>query len=76
MDEDQRRARMRAMRHVVREANVYRWAATLLSDLSDIRLDMTDDDAGFERYLSDPAAVKTASLRPSIRRYDGVRQSA
>ena len=31
--------RMRRMRDNVRERNVYRWAANLLSDLTDIRID-------------------------------------
>ncbi len=34
--------RMRRMRHNVREHNVYRWAANLLSDLTEIRVDTSD----------------------------------
>jgi trehalose 6-phosphate synthase len=34
MPPDERRARMRRMRHVVREHNIYRWAGLLLSELA------------------------------------------
>ena len=34
--------RMRRLRHNVREHNVYRWAANLLSDLTEIRVDTAD----------------------------------
>ena len=33
---------MQRMRHIVREHNVYRWAANLLSDLTEIRVDSAD----------------------------------
>ena len=36
---EERHARMRRMRKVVREHNVYRWAAELISELSEIRLE-------------------------------------
>jgi len=39
MQPEERRARMTRMRHTVKEHNVYRWAADLISDLSEIRLD-------------------------------------
>jgi trehalose-6-phosphate synthase len=39
MPSEERRARMQRMRRVVREHNVYRWAAELISELSEIRLD-------------------------------------
>jgi trehalose 6-phosphate synthase len=39
MPSEERRARMQGMRSVVRERNVYRWAAELISELSEIRLD-------------------------------------
>ena len=34
--------RMQRMRHIVREHNVYRWAAHLLSDLTEIRIEMAE----------------------------------
>jgi trehalose 6-phosphate synthase len=39
MPSDEQTARMQHMRSSVREHNVYRWAASLLSDLTDIRID-------------------------------------
>jgi len=39
MPAEERHARMQRMRSVVRERNVYRWAAELISELSEIRLD-------------------------------------
>jgi alpha,alpha-trehalose-phosphate synthase [UDP-forming] len=39
MSEDEQAARMGRMRRTVREHNVYRWAANLLSDLTEIRID-------------------------------------
>jgi len=42
MPEDQEAERMLRMRHNVREHNVYRWAANLLSDLTEIRIDVPD----------------------------------
>jgi trehalose-6-phosphate synthase len=39
MSEEQQALRMRHMRHIVREHNVFRWAASLLSDATDIRID-------------------------------------
>ncbi|GAC1633397.1 MAG: trehalose-6-phosphate synthase [Candidatus Acidiferrum sp.] len=39
MPEEEQAARIRHMRKNVREHNVYRWAASLLSDLTEIRID-------------------------------------
>ncbi len=39
MDPDERRAKMRRMRLVVKEHNGYRWAGSLITELSDIRLE-------------------------------------
>jgi trehalose-6-phosphate synthase len=39
MSEDEQARRMERMRSTVREHNVYRWAAHLLSDLTEIRID-------------------------------------
>ena len=39
MPAEERHARMQRMRRVVREHNVYRWAAELISELAEIRLD-------------------------------------
>jgi trehalose-6-phosphate synthase len=42
MTQQEQAERMRRMRHNVREHNVYRWAANLLSDLTEIRIDTPD----------------------------------
>jgi trehalose 6-phosphate synthase len=39
MSEEEQGTRMRRMRENIREHNVYRWAASLLSDLTEIRID-------------------------------------
>ncbi|GAC1616874.1 MAG: trehalose-6-phosphate synthase [Candidatus Acidiferrum sp.] len=42
MSEEEQSTRMRQMRQHVREHNIYRWAANLLSDLTEIRIDTPD----------------------------------
>ena len=42
MPEREQTERMQRMRHIVREHNVYRWAAHLLSDLTEIRIEMAE----------------------------------
>jgi trehalose-6-phosphate synthase len=42
MPADEQAARMQRMRDSVREHNVYRWAANLLSDLTEIRIDVPE----------------------------------
>ena len=42
MHGDEQATRMQRMRNFVREHNVYRWAASLLSDLTEIRIDAAD----------------------------------
>jgi trehalose-6-phosphate synthase len=46
MTDEQRRLRMQRMRQTVREHNVYRWAAELISELVEIRLDLAETVAG------------------------------
>ena len=42
MSEEEQSTRMQRMRHNVREHNIYRWAAHLLSDLTEIRIDIPE----------------------------------
>ena len=42
MSEEEQTTRMQRMRHNVREHNVYRWAAHLLSDLTEIRIEIPE----------------------------------
>jgi alpha,alpha-trehalose-phosphate synthase [UDP-forming] len=39
MDPEEKRLRMQRMRRVVREHNIYRWAASMVHELSEVRLD-------------------------------------
>ncbi|HEV2245859.1 MAG TPA: trehalose-6-phosphate synthase, partial [Terriglobia bacterium] len=39
MDPEEKRLRMQRMRRVVREHNIYRWAASLVRELSEVRLE-------------------------------------
>jgi len=39
MGPEEKRLRMQRMRHVVREHNIYRWAASLVRELSEVRLE-------------------------------------
>jgi trehalose 6-phosphate synthase len=42
MSEEEQGTRMRHMRDNIREHNIYRWAASLLSDLTEIRIDVPE----------------------------------
>lgn len=42
MDPEERSARMQRMRRQVRDQNIYRWAASLISELSEIRIEQTE----------------------------------
>jgi trehalose 6-phosphate synthase len=52
MPSDEQAARMQHMRTSVRENNVYRWAASLLSDLTDIRIDAPDRVESSETFAA------------------------
>ena len=54
---------MLRMRHNVREHNIYRWAANLLSDLTEIRIDLPErvPERPPER-VEDPLAGEVAGL--------------
>jgi len=42
MSEEEQSTRMRRLRDGVREHNIYRWAANLLSALTEIRIDASE----------------------------------
>jgi len=46
MPAEEQRTRMRQMRAVVRERNVYRWAGSLIGELAEVRLEMAAAGAG------------------------------
>jgi trehalose 6-phosphate synthase len=58
MPADDQTTRMRHMRNSVREHNVYRWAASLLSDLTDIRIDAPDRVEYSEPLVREAASGK------------------
>lgn len=43
LDPGERAARMRRLRKVVKEQNIYRWAANLVSELCEVRLDIPQE---------------------------------
>ncbi len=43
MDPEEKQSRMQHMRRVVREHNIYQWAANLIAELWDLRLDIPED---------------------------------
>jgi trehalose 6-phosphate synthase len=60
MDYDERRLRMQRMRNQVMEHNVYRWAASILGDLRDLRLESSGvADLGHGRPVIVPAPGAT-----------------
>jgi trehalose 6-phosphate synthase len=58
----ERRGRMERMRRVVSERNVYRWAATLIGDLADIRVDAVKPSPRFATRRVDIDEEEDASL--------------
>jgi alpha,alpha-trehalose-phosphate synthase [UDP-forming] len=56
MNPEERRGRMRRMRRVVKENNIYRWAANLIGAVSEIRLEMP------EGVKSPPGPTKHATM--------------
>jgi trehalose 6-phosphate synthase len=58
MDPEEKRVRMRRMRQVLRESNIYRWAADLIKELAEIRLDApgpAHDRSQGRSHISSPA---------------------
>jgi trehalose 6-phosphate synthase len=58
MDMEERSGRMKQMRRVVREHNVFRWAGNLVAELCEVRLD-------------EPAGVRSGSLTPALNAVPG-----
>jgi trehalose 6-phosphate synthase len=76
MDPSERSARMRRLRQVVREFNIYRWAADLISGLSEIRLE-ADVEVGSgrrgNRASAPPLQETDTTEAESFARREGVR---
>jgi trehalose 6-phosphate synthase len=65
MDVKERRARMQRMRQTVKDQNIYRWAANLIAELCEVRLDTVKGaaaDASLERI--NPGKVNERASNP------------
>ena len=58
MPDEEQAARMHRMRASVKEHNVYRWAANLLSDLTEIRIDLPERQEGVTSSGEEPEEVR------------------
>jgi len=56
MPREERRVRMQQMRKQVMEHNIYRWAAMVLGDLRDVRLELYDSE-GYSGSLPEPIPI-------------------
>jgi trehalose 6-phosphate synthase len=56
MPRDERRVRMQQMRKQVMEHNIYRWAASVLGDLRDVRLEFPDSES-YSGNLPEPIPI-------------------
>jgi alpha,alpha-trehalose-phosphate synthase [UDP-forming] len=67
MTEEQQEVQMSRMRKLVHENNIYRWAANLLSDLTEIRIEMPErSEVPFAEEASDASANLAG---PEIKRF-------
>jgi len=62
MPEAEQVRRMQRMREVVREHNVYQWAAHLLSDVTEIRIDLPEWPELSQNTASESAAHQASQL--------------
>jgi trehalose-6-phosphate synthase len=58
MPDDEQAERMHRMRTSVKDHNIYRWAANLLSDLTDIRIDLQE-----RQETATPAGEEEAEVK-------------
>ncbi len=58
MPDEEQAARMHRMRANVKDHNVYRWAANLLSDLTEIRIDMPERQESAATSGEEPQEVR------------------
>jgi trehalose 6-phosphate synthase len=75
MDPLERSARMHRLRQVVKEFNIYRWAADLISGLSEIRLD-SQGDAEAARHAPPAAPRLVPDTTPSEEAFFARREQA
>ncbi|MGB2629116.1 MAG: trehalose-6-phosphate synthase [Candidatus Acidiferrum sp.] len=61
MTEEQQEIQMARMRKIVHENNIYRWAANLLSDLTEIRIELPEREASPVTFIDDAPIAKSKS---------------
>ena len=59
MEPEERTARMQRLRKVVKEQNIYRWAATLIAELCDVRLDSPAAVEGVDRRATSTSSASS-----------------
>jgi alpha,alpha-trehalose-phosphate synthase [UDP-forming] len=57
MEPEERTARMQRLRKVVKEQNIYRWAATLIAELCEVRLDSPAAVEGVDRRATSTSSA-------------------
>jgi trehalose 6-phosphate synthase len=55
LEPEERTARMQRLRKVVKEQNIYRWAANLIGDLCDVRLKVPAEAKAETRVAASPS---------------------
>jgi trehalose 6-phosphate synthase len=63
MDPDERQKRMHRMRQYVMEHNIYRWAASILGDLRDLRIDSSGTAEPIHALPSSSAQVEASDIK-------------
>jgi trehalose 6-phosphate synthase len=59
MEPEERTARMQRLRKVVKEQNIYRWAATLIAELCEVRLDSPAAVEGVDRRATSTSSASS-----------------
>jgi trehalose 6-phosphate synthase len=66
MEPKERRARMQRMRQTVRDQNIYRWAANLIAELCEVRLDTVKGAEGAIERIGPEKVSERASNPPNV----------
>ncbi len=65
MRRDERRVRMQRMRRHVMEHNIYHWAASVLGDLRELRIDTMEDAESYPSRIAPVAAAEIGTVAES-----------
>jgi trehalose 6-phosphate synthase len=63
MDPEERRLRMQRMRRIVRDRNIYRWAASVITELTELRLDASEPPSARGDWSTGEAEKIAAQVR-------------